>query len=78
VEFAHALENGLAGLLVGRDPERRIFRRKLRQRNFGSIAISITGSGNSIFSRITGLSGSHSVSPVRASFRPASATISPA
>ena len=46
--------------------------------DFGSIAISITGSGNSIFSRITGLLASHSVSPVRASFRPASATMSPA
>ncbi len=46
--------------------------------DFGSIAISITGSGNSIFSRITGLFGSHSVSPVRASLRPASATMSPA
>ncbi|MGY4338279.1 hypothetical protein ACVWW3_003185 [Bradyrhizobium sp. LM2.9] len=46
--------------------------------DFGSIAISMTGSGNSIFSRITDLSGSHSVSPVRASFRPASATMSPA
>ena len=46
--------------------------------DFGSIAISITGSGNSIFSRITGFCGSHSVSPVRASLRPASATMSPA
>src|SRR5258707_1383976 len=46
--------------------------------DFGSIAISITGSGNSIFSRMTGLFASHSVSPVRASFRPASATMSPA
>jgi hypothetical protein len=29
MEFAHALENGLAGLLIGRDPERRILRGKL-------------------------------------------------
>ena len=46
--------------------------------DFGSIAISMTGSGNSIFSRITGFCGSHSVSPVRVSLRPASATMSPA
>ena len=31
MEFAHALENGLAGLLVGRYAERWIFRSKLRQ-----------------------------------------------
>ena len=45
---------------------------------FGSTAISMTGSGNSIFSRITGFCGSQSVSPVRASLRPASAMMSPA
>src|SRR3989440_1108462 len=33
MEFAHALEDGLAGLLVGRDAERRIFRGELRQRD---------------------------------------------
>ena len=33
MEFAHALENGLAGLLVGRHAERRIFRGELRQRD---------------------------------------------
>ena len=31
MEFAHALEDGLAGLLVGRHAERRIFRGELRQ-----------------------------------------------
>ena len=46
--------------------------------DFGSTAISMTGSGNSIFSRITALAGSQSVSPVRVSLRPASATMSPA
>ena len=46
--------------------------------DFGSTAISITGSGNSIRSRITGFCGSQSVSPVRTSLRPASATMSPA
>ena len=47
--------------------------------DFGSMAISMTGAGKSIFSRITGdLIGSHRVSPVRVSFRPARATMSPA
>src|SRR5471032_2647268 len=44
----------------------------------GSMATSMTGSGNSIFSRITGLFGSHSVSPVVEYFSPAKATMSPA
>ncbi len=46
--------------------------------DFGSTAISMTGSGNSIFSRMTASFGSHRVSPVRVSLRPASATMSPA
>ena len=46
--------------------------------DFGSIAISMTGSGNSIRSRMTGFCMSQSVSPVRVSLRPASATMSPA
>uniref|UniRef100_A0A0A9IEM7 Translation elongation factor G, putative n=1 Tax=Arundo donax TaxID=35708 RepID=A0A0A9IEM7_ARUDO len=37
----------------------------------------MTGSGNSMRSSTTGLSGSQSVSPVIVSFRPASATMSP-
>ena len=45
---------------------------------FGSTAISITGSGNSIGSRRTGLSLLHSVCPVMVFFKPASDTISPA
>jgi hypothetical protein len=58
MEFAHALENGLAGLLIGRDAEGRILGSELRSAtpsfswsafDFGSIAISMTGSGNSIF-----------------------------
>ncbi len=44
----------------------------------GSTAISITGSGNVIVSRTTGSRGSHSVSPVVVSLRPASAMMSPA
>ena len=46
--------------------------------SFGSIAISITGSGNSIDSNITGWSISHKVSPVVTSFSPTAAAISPA
>ena len=46
--------------------------------DFGSMASSMTGSGKSIFSRITGLSGSHSVSPVVTLLRPARAMMSPA
>ena len=45
---------------------------------FGSTAISITGSGNSIGSSKTGLSSSAKVWPVIVYFKPASATISPA
>ena len=45
---------------------------------FGSIAISMTGSGKVIVSRTTGWFGSHSVSPVVVSLRPASAMMSPA
>ena len=44
----------------------------------GSIACSMTGLGNSIFSSSAGFSGSDSVSPVRVSLRPASAMMSPA
>src|SRR3546814_10505268 len=44
----------------------------------GSTLSSITGSGNSIRSRMIGCCGSHSVSPVVVSLRPAIATISPA
>ena len=46
--------------------------------SFGSIAMSITGSGNSIDSRITGWAGSQSVSPVETSFSPTAAAMSPA
>ena len=46
--------------------------------SFGSIAISITGSGNSIDSNITGWLSSHKVSPVVTSFSPTAAAISPA
>ena len=44
----------------------------------GSTDSSMTGSGNSIRSRMIGLAGSHSVSPVVVSFMPAMATMSPA
>ena len=45
---------------------------------FGSTATEITGSGNSIFSRMMTLSGSDSVSPVVTSLRPTAAAMSPA
>ena len=44
----------------------------------GSIAISITGSGNSIDSRTIGLSSEHKVSPVVVFFNPIIAPNSPA
>ena len=46
--------------------------------DFGSPAISITGSGKVMVSRTTGFDGSHRVSPVVVSFRPARAMMSPA
>ena len=46
--------------------------------DFGSTAISITGSGNDIVSKTTEFTTSHKVSPVVVSFNPARATISPA
>ena len=44
---------------------------------FGSTAISITGSGNSIGSKTTGLFLTQRVCPVTVCFKPAKATISP-
>ena len=46
--------------------------------DFGSIATEITGSGNSIDSKITGFASSQSVSPVPVFFKPTTAAISPA
>ncbi|MCY1229436.1 hypothetical protein D9M72_418000 [compost metagenome] len=45
---------------------------------FGSTACEITGSGNTMRSSTIGAAGSHSVSPVVASFRPTAAAMSPA
>jgi hypothetical protein len=87
VKFAHAGDDRLAGFLVGLDAEGRIFGSQALSARpifswsplvFGSIAIWMTGSGNSMRSRMTGFSGSQSVSPVVVSLRPASATMSPA
>ena len=44
----------------------------------GSMATSMTGSGKVIDSRMTGWSGSVSVSPVKVSLRPTAAAMSPA
>ena len=41
MEFAHALEDGLAGLLIGRHAERRIFRSELRQRDAELFLVSL-------------------------------------
>ena len=45
---------------------------------FGSTAMSMTGSANSMDSRMMGCFSSQSVSPVDTSFRPTTATMSPA
>ena len=45
---------------------------------FGSIAIEMTGSGNSIASSAIGWRGSQSVSPVETLLKPTAATMSPA
>ena len=45
---------------------------------FGSIFTSMTGSGKVIDSRMIGCSGSVRVSPVKVSFRPTAAAMSPA
>ena len=45
---------------------------------FGSMATSMTGFGNFIASRMIGLSSSDRVSPVRVSFSPMAAPMSPA
>ena len=45
---------------------------------FGSTATLMTGSGKSMFSRRTGLSGAHSVSPVTTCLMPTAAAMSPA
>ena len=41
MEFAHALENGLTELLIGRHAERRILRGKLRQRDIELFPIGL-------------------------------------
>ena len=46
--------------------------------DFGSMATWMTGAGKFIDSRITGLQASQRVSPVVVSFRPMTATMSPA
>ena len=87
VELAHPLDDGLAALVVGRDAEGRILLRQAMRATpifswsalvFGSTATSMTGSGNSIRSRMIGAFGAQSVSPVVVSLRPTRATMSPA
>ena len=63
VKLTHSLENGLAGIVVGFDAERRILPDHLADRvaeflgialSFGETAMEITGSGKTIGSRVAG------------------------
>ena len=87
VKLAHALEDGLARFLVDADAEGGILQRHRMQREaifswsalvLGSIYISMTGLGNSIFSSRTGLVRDRTASRrYGVSLRPDSATMSP-
>ncbi|GMA88024.1 hypothetical protein GCM10025868_32740 [Angustibacter aerolatus] len=80
VELAHALDDGLAGLLVLLHLEGRVLLGEPSGSRcpgfswspfvFGSMATEMTGSGKVIDSSTTWLVGSHRVSPVVVSFRP--------
>jgi hypothetical protein len=87
VELAHAVDQGLPGLLVGLDLEGRVLLGEAREARasfswsalvFGSIATAITGSGKSMCSSSIGASGAESVSPVEVCLSPTPATMSPA
>jgi hypothetical protein len=82
VQLAHAGDDGLAGLVVQGDLERRVLLGELLDRQgelllvafvLGSTATWMTGSGKVIDSRTIGFCGSQSVSPVVVSFRPMTA-----
>jgi hypothetical protein len=82
VQLAHAGDDRLPGLLVGADLEGRVLLGEALDRGaqlllvalrLGSMATWMTGSGNVIDSRTTGLAGSHRVSPVVVSLRPMNA-----
>jgi hypothetical protein len=86
VQLALAADQGLTGLLVGVDLEGRVLLGELLQRVesfswsvlvLGSIAMWMTGRGNSIDSSRIGASEVVIVSPVLVSFRPTRATMSP-
>ena len=80
VQFAHPGNQRLAGFAVDADAEGRVLVRELLPATrpsrswsalvLGSIAIWMTGSGNSIDSSTIGCAGSQSVSPVVVSRRP--------
>ena len=88
VQLAHAGQDGLAGLLVGAQPQADgsspasfcrpmvIFSTASLVR--GSTEMSITGTGKAMRSSTTGSCGEASVSPVPVSFRPTKAAMSPA
>ena len=88
VQLAHAGDDGLAGLVVGGYLEGRVLLGELGQSRWtssscsalvlGSMATSITGLANSIFSRTISLPSAHRVSPVVVFLRPTQAMMSPA
>ena len=87
VQFAHAGDDRLPRLFIGAHAERRIFLCQPAQRDahlflvglgLGPTACEITGSGNTMRSRMMTCAGSLSVSPVVTSFTPTAAAMSPA
>ena len=88
VKLAHTGDDGLAGFFVGAHAEGRIFAEPDESSAsaifswsalvLGSTACEITGSGNSMRSRMIGAETSQSVSPVVTSLRPTAAAMSPA
>ena len=87
VQLAHAGDDGLAGLVlvdtwkVGSSSASLVRARDILSCSalvLGSMATSITGLANSIFSRTISLPSSHRVSPVVEFLKPTQATMSPA
>ena len=87
VQLAHPRDHGLPAFLIDPDPESGVFLGQAVKRSrslswsalvLGSIATVITGSANSIDSKVMGYLLSQSVSPVKLFFSPTTATMSPA
>ena len=87
VQFAHARDDGLLGLLVESHHEGRILVGQsdaglhhflvVGRGSAGVMLMDMTGAGNSMDSRMIGCSRAQSVSPVRVFCRPTTATMSP-